>query len=532
MANRGGHLANTCSSKTCSYRGRWNPYTAVSQFVFLLLLCLDPASGPVAAEPLLPSAADRHRRPSNALVPFNADLPRMVPSCVEWAVRPLDQVARTSAEEGGHVKLLNFGVKVDTSEGSFLAVDRHGGYGLGYAGINLGASYAVDLWVKNAFVNKPSLSPVGRHVLLSSVGSPPKWSVGVFEGNLSVHAVAHGVSTHIASLADYWADAATDWIRLTIVSQPNVQFFYINGAMVGRWAGNNGAPVREPLLMFGNSPEGQMSGTWGTWVRDLRLCSTADPRAATSANVDALAGLRNLLLGLRKEDTDWAGQLAGLRVVLVGNSKTLAGSGKGKVIDSYDAVFRFNALPLPNWRDFGRVTTHEVLGDLTQLCGCPDGGCCLQEHIDSIRARRFPARGAYTIIYAKNGRISQPIANLANVITQVTHISLHRHVAKYVNALMELEEEMRPRLMAGSHRSWADFGFRTGMRVLLLLLAHGVEKPAIVGFDLGKQDNPLFNGRRKWSAASDAFKYLPETLILQDLVKAGIIVDLMDPDIN
>eukprot|EP00899_Mesostigma_viride_P017979 jgi/Mesvir1/26182/Mv06876-RA.2 len=478
MANNGDNFLAGTGSRVFSCRtlsnGKLRQLATTWQTTIFLLLSLHVASGNIAPRRHMRPAASRHAEPSNpyALVPFDADMSRMVPSCVEWVIDPLDEVARTSAEEGGHVKLLNFGVQVDTSDDSFLPADRHGGYGLGYAGITLGSSYVVDAWVKNAFENKPSLSPSGRHVLLSGAGN--KWSVGVFESNLSVHAVAHGVSTHITSLADYWVDAATSWVRLTLVSTPRVQFFYINGAMVGRWAGNGGAPAHEPFLMFGNVPEDQMAGTWGTWVRSARFCATADPRRATSTNAESRISLRKRLAGMRRNDVEWAPQLAGKRVLLVGNSKTLLGSGKGQLIDTFDAVFRFNALPLPNLEDFGALTTHEVLGDLTQLCGCPDGGCCTPAHIESIRTRRDPNRGVHTIIYAKNGRIARPIAGLADANTKLTHISLHRHVATYVNALMDLEEERFPRLMARSHRSWADFGFRTGMRVLLILLAHGV----------------------------------------------------------
>eukprot|EP00899_Mesostigma_viride_P020885 jgi/Mesvir1/28799/Mv25582-RA.3 len=427
------------------------------------------------------------------------------------------------AEESGHVKLLNFGVQVNRVEGSFLPIERHGGYGLGYAGIPLGASFALDLWVKNAFENKPSLSPSGRHVLLTGVGKYPKWSLGVFEGNLSVHVVADQITTHIASLADYWSDVATNWVRLSIVSLPRVQFLYINSTRAGQWAGNRTSTIHAPILMFGNSPEWQMAGTWGTWVRDVRFCATTDPRQATSLNEKLRILMRRKLEMLKGNDTSWAPQLVGKRVLLVGNSNTLLGSRKGKHIDSYDAVFRFNALPIPNPEDFGTLTTHEVLGDLAQLCGCSNGTCCTPAHIASIRAR-----GVHTIIYAHKNQIVEPIMELADASTTVTHISVHRHVAKYVNALMDLEEERSPKAMAGSHRAWAEFGFRTGMRLLLALLAHGAKKPAIIGFDLGKEDNPLFNGRRKWSAAGDAFKYLPETLILQDMVKGGMIVDLMD----
>eukprot|EP00899_Mesostigma_viride_P020889 jgi/Mesvir1/28801/Mv25582-RA.4 len=572
----------------------------------------------------------------------------------------------------GHVTVSHpsLPIQVNRVEGSFLPIERHGGYGLGYAGIPLGASFALDLWVKNAFENKPSLSPSGRHVLLTGVGKYPKWSLGVFEGNLSVHVSApsvhplaghwrvsllcyfllqflrlwplftilvrtwfatcvcergsvcmrarrestararttlpstHGalslpwhsiparpqplflslvhqpntlslllsgrlktllvycggatpfasplsqccgpahsaflspsycfgarpcqvvadqITTHIASLADYWSDVATNWVRLSIVSLPRVQFLYINSTRAGQWAGNRTSTIHAPILMFGNSPEWQMAGTWGTWVRDVRFCATTDPRQATSLNEKLRILMRRKLEMLKGNDTSWAPQLVGKRVLLVGNSNTLLGSRKGKHIDSYDAVFRFNALPIPNPEDFGTLTTHEVLGDLAQLCGCSNGTCCTPAHIASIRAR-----GVHTIIYAHKNQIVEPIMELADASTTVTHISVHRHVAKYVNALMDLEEERSPKAMAGSHRAWAEFGFRTGMRLLLALLAHGAKKPAIIGFDLGKEDNPLFNGRRKWSAAGDAFKYLPETLILQDMVKGGMIVDLMD----
>eukprot|EP00899_Mesostigma_viride_P022503 jgi/Mesvir1/3437/Mv11933-RA.2 len=181
-------------------------------------------------------------------------------------------------------------------------------------------------------------------------------------------------------------------------------------------------------------------------------------------------------------------------------------------------------LQLPNSQDFGRLTTHEVLSDLTELCGCATGECCSVDQLSRIKQIHPPKGRWLTVLYAHGLSGLPPVfQDIGDRRMHITQASLNRHMAQLLNGYLELTKMRHPSLQRG-HRVWAGYGFRAGARILLTLLVHGVDKPSIVGFDVKREDNLLYSGRS--SHTGDEYKHLIETLVLHELVRADLVINL------
>eukprot|EP00899_Mesostigma_viride_P019193 jgi/Mesvir1/27275/Mv07110-RA.1 len=234
----------------------------------------------------------------------------------------------------------------------------------------------------------------------------------------------------------------------------------------------------------------------------------------------------------------------------VGRQPGAGPAGRGKVIDGYGAVVRFNAITSVGTVAYvGTKVTHDVIGDMTQMCGCSDGACCNQDQIAQFlkryRSQRqrtgAPAKGLAAstntndpankvfVLYARHGKpptwmldaAAEPDAPFA-----VQSLPVDRKLSGAMNLWLDMQSKHAPGLSQHlRHRLPTYYVARTGFRLLALLLFQGVT-PTLTGFDLGEESNELFTGERKHAGNRGAMKYLPETRVLQDLVAAGLVQSL------
>eukprot|EP00899_Mesostigma_viride_P003805 jgi/Mesvir1/13425/Mv16503-RA.1 len=510
------------------------------------------------------------------------------------------------------------------------------------------SSFALDIMLKNNFNLR------ARHTLFTGPwrGKNPDWSLGTHRGDGVLTLSEFRGRRYHSTGVDFGALPRGRWLRLTIVGtyiraddvsrqvapskggvrsgggvgaaerrggQPatavQLQTYYIDGRKVGE--------VRVPvgvgaLQMVGNGGY-QMRSPWGM-LRNLRVCSGVSVPDAIAAEAAVQAPLREKLRELATNTVDgaWAGELAGGRmsVVLVGNSEKILrdsdraaqgggsllhhaggrstpgkGARLGDIIDSHDAVFRFNALdvvaprlqaerasgmhppgspPASNqWEAtvdsgrstpgggyavasmravIGQVVTHDVLGDLTQLCGCGNGHCCSPDHVHQLTSRYgrrgeggkgsiAKPSGAVHLIYARESQTPQWAKQLRQEgRVRFTRLGVAPYDISLVNLWLDDQADKGPSAGQGKgtaalpgmlkirHRLPPYNSFRTGFRVIVALLMRGVV-PNLVGFDLNEETSALLTGGRKWAGRgrNGGERYLPETRVLADLVDAGLL---------
>eukprot|EP00899_Mesostigma_viride_P019517 jgi/Mesvir1/27567/Mv07313-RA.1 len=464
-------------------------------------------------------------------------LENLSPDCNLWTVDG-SELLLTNAEGTHPIHIQKFGGTWDDTNRATLFAKQWDALGLGYGGLRLGSTFVIDLWFLNAFVPTQPAQDDKFHALLAGgyERHKPQFVFGFQEavGELVFKALLstpggdddeESYETHPTGIKLHELPIKV-WHQLTIAGTPQGCRLFINQAEAGH------APVKlDAVQVVGNTGGGEMKAPWGSWVARVTICTGVPVATQLSEEKEQMGDARDTREGAEAKDTDWVIPLQGKRVVLVGNSQKLVGVGKGPEIDGYDAIFRFNALQLSDQMapDMGKRVTHDVLGDMTQLCGCSDGECCKPYHIHSMRMR-YLERDSIAVIYAnKRNDIPESIQMIAGPHIALHRLGVKRHAGPLVNVYLDklqrtLRENGRPEAAAAlTFRIPQEYGFRSGFRIIFAMLLEGIS-PALVGFDLDEENNKLFTGRMKWP--TEPYKYLPETRVLKQLVEAGVIANL------
>eukprot|EP00899_Mesostigma_viride_P026420 jgi/Mesvir1/6963/Mv09109-RA.1 len=447
------------------------------------------------------------------------------PDCKPWVLDLKDMALKVLDGSGVTLPVHNLGDNKMDARRQWDAIQ------LGRSGLRLGKDWAVDTWFFNDFAQDrdsfllSGFREVTEKEQEDSTNSKtdtwaPVYALGV-DDRTRVLSVFKYEDKYIYE-SGFRVDALPHraWHRITIVGRPGLQRVFINGSRVGETY----ADVVERISFVGNGGH-DLEYPWGRIHESFVVCSTYPVRM--QLHLEDLQKKRAAAELARMMTTDKPmveSMSARGNVLLVGNSaKLLQLPMAGQIIDSYDVIARFNALSgvaQDYEKHFGSRVTHDILGDLTQLCGCHNGQCCNTKHAQKlVDAYKFQQ---VTVLFARQERIPLAFRRISSMAPNIHMMQMEprKHFEDAMNLWLEQMEEKGHFSLV--HRVPPIMAFRTGFRLLCLLLVAGV-RPHIVGFDLSDEANALFTGRRKWSNLD---KYVAETRLLADLVAAGLVVDI------
>eukprot|EP00899_Mesostigma_viride_P018833 jgi/Mesvir1/26951/Mv20671-RA.1 len=395
---------------------------------------------------------------------------------------------------------------------------------LGMYGLLLGDTWALDFWVYTDH------QLARHHYFLTSYREHaesfngetwrPTYSLGAAHGTGMLHAFRWRTNTLGSTGLSVVSLERHQWHRVTVVKSPSdstTARLYVNGTEKGKTNVLN----MDRVSVIGNG--GRSMEFPGGNMYDVRLCVTKPPDAQAAAEAKLKDHVWAHTVQLLAEAERWLVPLKG-SIILVGNSAKLLSGGEatGKLIDRHNVVFRFNALSTSTYKSaVGSKVTHDVLGDLTQLCGCHEGHCCEDSHMDKMmdRYRKQPVM----LLFARGGRTPPAFLRAADKSggrLTVMRMKTPKHLEDVFNMWLDAEAKTHPQLV---HRIPPIYAFRTGFRIIALMLMHGL-RPSVIGFDLEEEANALYTGRRKHTGWDQDTRYLPETRVLSELIQAGALL--------
>eukprot|EP00899_Mesostigma_viride_P000787 jgi/Mesvir1/10709/Mv13795-RA.1 len=465
----------------------------------------------------------------------------MPPGCTRWKLDPAAMLLR-SDDPNYYIRITSFSERKFSRQVELVSPWE--ALRLGYNGLVLGKDWAGDFWFRNTFRDERPYMLLTAHEPLTG---------GNVRGNGETWELTHGVGVdadtgtlvvfrytdqvvfdsgfRIRELSTLW------WHRLTIVASSGVQVYFINGTRVGATA-VPGFMTTLQVLGNGGIKERYLQFPWGI-MQDVQFCVNpggGGPLAQVRAERARMAHIRTRLAEVMTWESNWVSLMAEGSVAVVGNSRSAASHlhppSLHKAVDNHKFVIRFNAFQAATkdvehheqklqQHAFGSKVTHDVLADLTHLCGCRSGSCCGQVHAYRLLQRHSKHSGVMIL----NAQRHHPSPRFRKVLSEgkVTWHYMHpqEHFEDAFNVWLDDASRAHPEL---THRVPPLYVFRTGFRILAHLLMHGM-RPDIVGFDMGEH---ALLAQATGLKVRDLLlaQHVVEERVLLDLRKSGLVKEL------
>eukprot|EP00899_Mesostigma_viride_P009207 jgi/Mesvir1/18288/Mv14033-RA.1 len=326
-----------------------------------------------------------------------------------------------------------------------------------------------------------------------------------------------------------------DWQHLTMAMFDADMVWYVNDTKLGAVRaqslirGQQQAHSERISVIYnvGGSTTSHDGGSKGAWLGSMwgiSIVTDVDrtPEQALErkrkADMVGDAAIHDIL-----STTRWASAFARRQVVMVGNSAKLTQGGElvGSMIDQFDEVIRFNANPTDGFEDaVGSKRTIEVINDLYDFCGCNHGECCSRPKRIQFWRMMAPPGAPQTHVILFNNAIAGEEWFRSGSSDHTLKVTI-APVPEACGPPLNLWAEQHGVLTRFPH--WSKC--RSGMRMLVLLLLHGV-RPTLAGFDTSEKTYAHYTGRQTGVKSDTKNAYYLEQQLISELFRLGLINSL------